>query len=266
MQCLNNNQIYKKCQRDTLFKYFDQCMYCSKKFLDIIFPRKCILCDSPHDGDAETICPNCMDKISFIKDPACARCGIPFEVTYPIEESLNYLCGRCRSSPPLFDRALSVCQYDETARDIISAYKYHNKPYIGKDLVSIILKFLDEKITELSSELIIHVPLHIKRLKERGYDQAYILSEGIGIRHGIPVSYGNLIRTRYTAPQVSLSGSERMENVKGAFLITDPSELKDKSILLIDDVFTTGATIKESVKVIKRAGAGKVYVLTFARV
>ena len=162
MQCLNNNQIYKKCQRDTLFKYFDQCMYCSKKFLDIIFPRKCILCDSPHDGDAETICPNCMDKISFIKDPACARCGIPFEVTYPIEESLNYLCGRCRSSPPLFDRALSVCQYDKTASDIISTYKYHNKPYIGKDLVSIILKFLDEKITELSPELIIHVPLHIK--------------------------------------------------------------------------------------------------------
>ena len=207
-----------------------------------------------------------MDKIPLIKGSTCGKCGMPFEVTYTIEEDFNYLCGECRSSPPLFDRALSVCQYDETARDIISAYKYHNKPYIGKDLVSIILKFLDEKITELSPELIIHVPLHIKRLKERGYDQAYILSEGIGIRHGIPVSYGNLIRTRYTAPQVSLSGSERMENVKGAFLITDPSELKDKSILLIDDVFTTGATIKESVKVIKRAGAGKVYVLTFARV
>ncbi|OGW02978.1 MAG: hypothetical protein A2889_03015 [Nitrospinae bacterium RIFCSPLOWO2_01_FULL_39_10] len=207
-----------------------------------------------------------MDKIPFIKGSTCAKCGIPFEVTYPIEEDFNYLCGECRNSPPLFDRALSVCQYDETARDIISAYKYHNKPYIGKDLVSIILKFLDEKITELSSELIIHVPLHIKRLKERGYDQAYILSEGIGIRLGIPVSYGNLVRMRYTAPQVNLSGSERMKNVKGAFLITDPSELKDKSILLIDDVFTTGATIKESVKVIKRAGAGKVYVLTFARV
>ena len=189
-----------------------------------------------------------------------------FEVTYHIEESLHYLCGECRSSPPLFDRALSVCQYDETVRDIISAYKYHNKPYIGKDLVSIILKFLDEKIIELSPELIIHVPLHVKRLKERGYDQAYILSEGIGRHINIRVSYKNLIRTRYTTPQVDLNGIERMKNVKGAFLITDPSELKDKSILLIDDVFTTGATIKECVKVIKRAGAGKVYVLTFARV
>lgn len=206
-----------------------------------------------------------MDKIPLIKGPACTKCGIPFEVTYPIEESFHYLCGECRSSPPLFDRALSVCQYDETVRDIISAYKYHNKPYIGKDLVSIILKVLDEKIIELSPELIIHVPLHIKRLKERGYDQAYILSEGISIRLGIPVSYGNLVRTRYTEPQVNLSGSERMKNVKGAFLITDPSELKDRSILLIDDVFTTGATIKECVKVIKRAGAGKVYVLTFAK-
>ncbi|HAP67637.1 MAG TPA: hypothetical protein DCQ99_07645 [Nitrospinae bacterium] len=235
------------------------------KFLDIIFPQKCILCESSHDGDAETICPNCMDKISFIKDPACARCGIPFEVTYPIEESLNYLCGRCRSSPPLFDRALSVCQYDKTASDIISTYKYHNKPYIGKDLVSIILKVLYEKITELSPELIVHVPLHVKRLKERGYDQAYILAEGIGRGLNIPVSYGNLVRTRYTAPQVSLSGSERMENVKGAFLVIDTSGIKDKSILLIDDVFTTGATIKECVKVIKKAGAGKVYVLTFAK-
>jgi len=244
------------------FIRFDQL----KRFLDIIFPRKCILCESSHDGDAETICPNCMDKIPFIKNPACVRCGIPFEVTYPIEESLNYLCGECRNSPPLFDRALSVCQYNEAVRDIISTYKYHNKPYIGKDLVSIILKFLDEKITELSPKLIIHVPLHVKKLKERGYDQAYILSEGIGKYLDIPVSYGNLVRTRYTTPQVSLSGSERMENVKGAFLVIDPSGVKDKSILLVDDVFTTGATIKECVKVVKKAGAGKVYVLTFARV
>jgi ComF family protein len=250
--------IYKMSKIYSLDQYM-------RKFLDIIFPRKCILCENSHDGDRESICPNCMDKIPFINDPVCDRCGIPFEVTYSIEESLNYLCGECRSSPPLFDRALSVCQYDETVRDIIAAYKYQNKPYIGKDLVSIINKFLGGRIAELFPELIIHVPLHVKRLKERGYDQAYILADGIGRELNIRVSYKNLVRTSYTTPQVDLNGMERMKNVKGAFFVTDPAELKDRSILLIDDVFTTGATIKECVKVIKKAGAGKVYVLTFAK-
>jgi len=206
-----------------------------------------------------------MDKIPFIKEPYCAKCGIPFEILYSIEDNPDYLCGRCRENPPLFDKALSACRYDDTVKEIVSAYKYQNKPHIGRDLISVVFKFLREKIIALSPDLIVPVPLHIKRLKERGYDQSYILSEGIGRELNIPVSYGNLTRIRYTAPQVSLSGNERLKNVKGAFSIKDPEKLKDRVILLIDDVFTTGATIKECVRVIRGAGADKVYVLTVAR-
>ncbi|MBI3813303.1 MAG: ComF family protein [Nitrospinae bacterium] len=235
------------------------------KILDILLPAKCLLCGGLHDKGMENICLTCMDKIPFIKEPSCAKCGIPFEILYSIEDNPDYLCGRCRAAPPLFDRALSACRYDDTVREIVSAYKYQNKPYIGKDLISIVFRFLKDKIAELSPELIVPVPLHIKRLKERGYDQSYILAEGVGRELNIPVSYKNLTRIRYTTPQVELSGNERLKNVKGAFSIKDEFEIKGKGILLIDDVFTTGATIRECVKVIRGAGADKVYVLTVAR-
>jgi ComF family protein len=242
-----------------LIKFFD-------KILDVVFPPECLLCGKLPDGEMENICSTCIEKIPFIKEPICAKCGVPFEILYSIEDNPDYLCGRCRDEPPLFDRALSACRYDDTVREIVSAYKYKNKPYIGRDLISIVFKFLREKILALSPELIVPIPLHIKRLKERGYDQSYILSEGVGRELNIPVSYGNLIRTRYTVPQVELSGNERLKNVKGAFSIKDKLEIEgNKAILLIDDVFTTGATIKECVKVIRGAGVDKIYVLTVAR-
>lgn len=128
-----------------------------------------------------------------------------------------------------------------------------------------VLNSLKEGILELSPGLIIPVPLHRKRLKERGYDQSSLLAFGIGRQLNIPVSCENLIRTRYTIPQVNLSGYERTKNVRGAFSIRDNEELKDKVILLIDDVLTTGATIRECVKLMRGASADKIHVLTFAR-
>ena len=206
-----------------------------------------------------------MEKIPFIKGTRCAKCGIPLKISYPLKDIPYFLCGNCRIAPPLFDRALSVCLYHGIVKDIISAYKYQNKPSLGYDLVSMILNSLKEGIIELSPGLIIPVPLHRKRLKERGYDQASLLAFGIGRQLNIPVSFENLIRTRYTIPQVNLSGYERTKNVRGAFSIRDNEELKDKVILLIDDVLTTGATIKECVKLMRGASADKIHVLTFAR-
>lgn len=240
------------------------------KFFDgifnLVFPKRCLLCNkSPEGGTAENICPVCIDKIPFIKESVCPRCGIPFKFSYTLEDNPDYLCGNCRNTLPLFHKALSACRYSGIMKEILIAYKYQNKPHMGSDLVSIMLKFQAEKILKLSPELIIAVPLHIKRLRERGYDQSYILADGIGRYLNIPVSCGNLIRTLHTAPQVDLTGEERLKNVKGAFSILDSSELKDRAILLIDDVFTTGATIRECTKIIRGAAAAKVYVLTIAR-
>jgi len=109
------------------------------------------------------------------------------------------------------------------------------------------------------------VPLHKKRLRLRGFNQALLLAHGVSLRFRIPLNYDNLVRTRYTRPQVELSGRERAENVRGAFDLIRSAEVCEKKILLIDDVFTTGATMNECAKVLKDAGAGSVTVLTLAR-
>jgi len=109
------------------------------------------------------------------------------------------------------------------------------------------------------------VPLHKKRLRLRGFNQALLLAHGVSLRFRIPLNYDNLVRTRYTRPQVELSGRERAENVRGAFDLIRSAEVCEKKILLIDDVFTTGATMNECAKVLKDAGARSVTVLTLAR-
>ena len=114
-------------------------------------------------------------------------------------------------------------------------------------------------------DVVMPVPLHTKRLRHRGFNQALLLAHGVSERFAMPLNYDNLVRTRYTRPQVELSGRERAENVRGAFNLIRPQDVIDKKILLIDDVYTTGATMNECAKVLKDAGAGSVTVLTLAR-
>jgi ComF family protein len=114
-------------------------------------------------------------------------------------------------------------------------------------------------------DLAMPVPLHKKRLRSRGFNQALILAHGISERFSVPLLYDTLVRLRSTRPQVELSGHERVENVRGAFCLLRPSEVRDKRVLLVDDVFTTGATMNECAKVLKDAGARSVTVLTLAR-
>jgi len=119
---------------------------------------------------------------------------------------------------------------------------------------------------EVSSLMIMAVPLHPKRLREREFNQSILLAREISKALKLPLILNNLQRIRWTRPQIELKGKERLMNVKGAFTLRDPKEVKGKSILLIDDVYTTGATVQECSKVLKKAGAEKIYVLTLARV
>jgi ComF family protein len=114
-------------------------------------------------------------------------------------------------------------------------------------------------------DLAMPVPLHGSRLRQRGFNQALLLAQGVCGRFSVPLSFDNLYRTRHTRPQVELSGRERAENVRGAFAVARPGEVRDRKVLLIDDVFTTGATMNECAKVLKDAGAASVTVLTLAR-
>jgi ComF family protein len=114
-------------------------------------------------------------------------------------------------------------------------------------------------------DLIVPIPLHKTRLRQRGFNQALLLASGIGKRFHIPLSYDNLVRLRATRPQVELSGEERIKNVAGAFSLVRPRDVRSKTIILVDDVFTTGATMNECAAVLKDAGAAHVMALTVAR-
>lgn len=158
-----------------------------------------------------------------------------------------------------FSWARGILIYDDATSKAIQKFKYNMDTTYSKALGLIISSYSDLK----SFDMVIPVPLHIKRLRERGFNQSLLLARAVGKRHRITVDPFALKRTRWTVPQVNLSGKERKLNVKGAFEVQ--KDVKGKRVLLVDDVYTTGATVRECSKVLKKSGAKDVCVLTLAR-
>jgi len=169
-----------------------------------------------------------------------------------------------------FSSARSIGVYEGALLDAIHRFKYNGKTSLAKPLVTIMDRSItSNKIAGLSvhsCDLIVPVPLHKTRLKERGFNQSLLLARELARLYNLSMDYLNLKRIRATDHQVNLKGKDRLINVKGAFAVEDKVAFKDKKVLLIDDVYTTGATIVECSKVLKRAGAKNVDVLTLARV
>jgi ComF family protein len=168
--------------------------------------------------------------------------------------------------PPPFHAARAVGQYKGVLREAIHAFKYRKKLRVGKSLVVLMAQYWTDRFPEQTFDYLIPIPLHPRRLRDREFNQAQVLAEGLGRLRHIPVLSSVLVKSRWTRSQVELSGKERRENVKGTFLLKDPARIQDKSILLIDDVFTTGATVTEAAKILYAGGASQVAVYTLARV
>ncbi|MBI5183575.1 MAG: ComF family protein [Nitrospinae bacterium] len=240
-----------------------------RKVMDIPFPRRCRVCNSiigeEKKGD---ICIGCWRNIRLIERPLCSYCGISLQISYDLPEGLNgyYICRRCRETPPEFDSARSVCHYDGILKRLIHIYKYNRVKRLGDDLLSLMINYIKSgNNIHPPPNIIMYVPLHRRRLKERGFDQSYILARGIGDYLNILLITDNLSKTRHTKPQAKLSRNERLNNIKGTFIVKRPEEIRKMNILLIDDVFTTGTTVNECAMVLKKGGAGRVDVLTLAR-
>jgi ComF family protein len=195
------------------------------------------------------------------------------------QECEDHLCGRCIKKQMPFSSARSIGVYEGVLLDAIHRFKYNGKNSLSKALVKIMASAIGmqrhrniafEKtsgaILSSSPDLIVPVPLHKTRLKERGFNQSLLLAKGLARIYHLPIDYLNLKRIRATDHQVNLKGKDRLVNVKGAFAVKDRDAFKGKKVLLIDDVYTTGATISECSKVLKKAGAKEVNVLTLARV
>jgi ComF family protein len=192
--------------------------------------------------------------------PLCVVCGIPF-----IGSGSDHVCGSCCTSVPHFDAARAALAYEGASRDLIHAFKYRNKTHLRRPLALLTMERLSDFIHYRRPDLIVAVPLHQKKLSSRGFNQAILLGEIFSQRLNIPLDRRNLRRSRWTEPQVNLAAVDRRMNVKGAFSIHDSALLKDRRILLVDDVLTTGSTVEECSRVLKASGVSDVTVITVAR-
>jgi len=230
---------------------------------EVIFPPQCLGCAEILDPESGQIfCPACSVQIKFIAGGICHICG----TTYPDSPSEGHLCGDCLENKTYFSYARAVFSYEKFILNAIHRFKYKRDISIGEMLASFMAGFSFPDIDFTNYSLIIPVPLHIKRLRERGFNQSLVLARAVEHKRQIPVNFSVLKRHKFTLTQTGANRDERKENIKGAFEVTDKKKIAGKNIILIDDVYTTGATINECAKTLIKAGAQKVAVLTLARV
>jgi len=234
-----------------------------KTIIDFIFPPTCSVCGEPFNAEKEAvICSHCISQIRYIESPMCSKCGKPFYT----EVLTDHYCGECLTKKRYFNRARAMGYYDGVLRNAIRIFKYKLKNNLAFPLTRLMVDRMQSFFEGTSYDLIIPVPLHSKRLRERGFNQALSLAGLLSKQYEIPLDRYSLTRGKRTKPQVGLSERDRKDNVRGAFLLSERSKIVDKNILLLDDVYTSGNTVDECSKVLIKAGAHKVDVLTLARV
>jgi ComF family protein len=227
--------------------------------LEFFLPRLCLFCEAPVGEAAEVaVCPECEGQIQWAESPLCTCCGKMFAD----RKGGDRVCGECQTDPPSFARARAAAMYDGPAATAITRFKFGRQMAYLPVMQHWLKRPLCMELVA-DADLLVPVPLHPKRVRNRGFNQALLLAQGFP---QVPLAREAVVRTRHTAPQVGLNPKERKDNVKGAFAVPDPGLVKGKNVLLIDDLFTTGSTAKECARVLRKAGARQVEVLTVARV
>jgi ComF family protein len=234
-----------------------------RALIDFFFPLHCPLCGKIlGENSLDRPCPSCLAQIKFFSHPCCPRCGLGFHTTW----GEDHLCSACLTEHWDFSKARSLGPYEGLMAEVISRFKFRGSSRLAKPLGTLLAEYQDSEFLFSEFDLILPVPLHPQRLRERGFNQSLLLARRISRVHSILLDFTALQRIRHTQPQTELSGPERKKNIRGAFEVEKSAILSGKRILLIDDVFTTGATVQECSKVLLKAGAKQVDVLTLARV
>lgn len=228
--------------------------------VSLFYPALCVVCSEPVEH-GEQICPGCFEKAPRIVAPFCAKCSEPF--TGAIDQ--EFTCANCANRELEFDAAVSVYRSRGVVRLVIMQLKYQRHLSLRHPAARWLIDAMhDSRIRERKFDAIIPVPLHPARLRERGFNQATLLAAELGAAIGVPLR-DDLERIRYTTTQTALDRSERMENLRDAFRLRREASVRDSRVLLVDDILTTGSTLSECARVLRKGGTREVYAVTAAR-
>lgn len=228
-----------------------------KAFLDIVLPPSCYVCGENCDSKYG-LCEQCLEKIKHILPPSCQKCGKPLGKN-------ESTCGHCGLGNSYIEKNWSCCYYEGTVRECVHLFKY--KGYMGLvDIFGdIMAAFLKKNRIDKEVDLIVPVPVYPTKKRERTYNHSEVLASFLSKRSSIPLDSKNLKKISWTQSQSELDREKRLRNVKDSFITVDKKTFFGKNVLLVDDVYTTGATIDECAKTLLAANAGKVFSFTLAR-
>lgn len=235
---------------------------CSKLAELVFFPSFCELCFSLLEFPNEKIvCHSCMESIKPHRFSFCVCCGRFFDYLGEL-----HLCSHCQENLPPFSFHRSCGRYQGKLKDIILLYKYRKFRVLGKELARFVCRTLgrDEELWR-GLEAIVPVPLHPKKHKKRGFNQSKIIAEELAKEKGVEFIEKTLVKIKNTPPQTSLVRAEREKNVRRTFRIIKTEKIEGKTVLLVDDVYTTGSTIRECCAVLKKGGAEEIRAITLAQ-
>jgi len=235
-----------------------------ESFLELLYPEKntCFFCDAHDESIGEKyICSNCEKRIKKIVPPCCSKCSKPIDFN-----SSTGLCPDCSASENHFEMSKSPFAYEGIIKKGIYSFKYYNKPYFYKFFGNCILQYMEDA-NYVNFDYILSVPLHVTKMRKRGYNQSELLAKHISKK--LSIQYVDALkRTKKTLKQSEQTKEERRKNLKNAFAIKSPENvkcIKNSSVLLVDDVYTTGSTADECSVALLNYGVSKVFVITIAR-
>lgn len=230
------------------------------KFLDFLFPPACPICKKSVSQHG-MLCSDCWSGFNWISDPKCCKCGYPFPAD--LDLGTTPMCPVCAAGDSELDWMRSACVYDDVSKNIMLPFKHAGALHYQKIMTRAMIGALRE--LDQNVDLVMPVPLAYRRLFKRGYNQATLLARPIAKYLGKKIDVSS-VRRKYRPDMGHKNASQRAENIRGVFSVIHPERIRGKTILLVDDVMTTGATFSELKRVLKKSGAVAVYGITFCRV
>lgn len=223
--------------------------------LDILYPPRCPVCEAVLLPSQKLVCSRCRDSLPFVTEPFCMRCG------KPLLHHEDQLCADCEMRPHLFDEGRAVFMYEKGIRLSVNRLKFNNRreyvPFFGQCLYQLFL----EMEPFWMAQCLVPVPMHPKKKAARGFDQAQLLARELSLLCRLPSKERLLVRTRFTQSSKKLSRAERRKNLRGVFDVRPEADLPS-SVILIDDIYTTGATMDEAAHALRKAGVSRIFFLT----